>query len=310
MLEVISADLRRIVFAPPAEAEEALGSLFGSAANGDPWRQAIVEDATCLSLLDALWANYVLFAVLPRGGPHRRVLKYSYGEGFSFTTDDVEWRDALRPARVAERLWRPGRREFVVECPGAWRAASFHAELAIPEELRAELAVLWDFRDEAHLGDPDENVDRASLYASGIREDQRPAVFAVVAPERGGSTTQAALTSVTVAGLLWLGVASGLDATTPGAAVSILTAGAALFSGLAAVQGEHRLVKRIFAASRRWLIVVTFAALVASALLALEIPDASPVKQWRAAAVVASVAAFRLVWTAVRAPGYSRTHVP
>jgi hypothetical protein len=310
LLEVIEADLRQVVMAPPEEASDALGFLFGSAAEGDRWRGAIVEDPTCLSLLDALWANYVLFAVLPKGGPNRRILKYSYGEGFSFTTDDVRWRDAIRPTRLARRVWKPDRREFIVECPGAWRAASFHAELAIPEELRVELAVIWDFRTEEQIGESDENVDRASLYASAIKEEQQPAVFAVVAPERGGSGIQAALTSLTVAGLLWLGTASGLDASTPGPAVSIVTAGAAFFSGLAAVQGQHRLVKRIFAASRRWLTLVSIAALAASALLALEIPDAEPVKQWRAAAVIVSVAAVRLGWAAIRAPGYcqARNH--
>lgn len=72
------------------------------------------------------------------------------------------------------------------------------------------------------------------------------------------------------------------------------------------MQGEHRLVKRVFAASRRWLILVTFAALVASALLALELPDAQPIAQWRVAALVASAAALRLAWAAIRAPSYSQ----
>lgn len=307
LLEVIAADLGLIVTAPPDEAADALGSLFGSAGRGDRWRQAIVEDDTCQSLLDALWANYVLFAVLPKGGPNRRILKYGYGEGFSFTTDHARGREAIRPARLARGLWKPDRREFIVECPGAWRAASFHAEIAIPEELRVELAVLWDFHTEGPIGDLDRNVDRASLYAnSPITEEQRPAVFAVVAPERGGAASQAALTSATVAGLLWLGTASGLDASAPGPAVSIVTAGAALFSGLAAAQGQHRLVKRIFAASRRWLTLVSITALAASALLALEIPDAKPVAQWRVGAIIASVAALRLVWAAIRAPGYSQ----
>ena len=307
LLEVIAADLRQVVFAPSEEAEEALGFLLGSAASGDRRRQAIIDSPTCASILDALWSNYVLFAVLPTGGPNRRVLKYSYGEGFGFTTDDVGLRYRLQPKRVAGRFWKPDRREFVIECPSAWRAMSFHAEIAIPEELRVEFAILWDFDAEDALGEPDENVDRASLYASEIEEHQSANVYAEVAPERGGSTAQAALTSFTVSGLLWLGVASGLNATTPGPAVSLLTAGAALFSGLAAVQGEHRLVKRVFRRARLWLIVVTLAALTASALLALEIPCAQPVAQWRVAALVASVAALRLVWAAIRAPGYSQS---
>lgn len=138
--EIIAADLRQVVVGSPPEAQEALATLFEAAAAGDQWREAIVADSTCLSLLDALWQNYVLFAVLPEGGANRRVLKYGYGEGFGFTTDDVRWRHRLHPARLAKGISRPDRREFVVECPGAWRARSFHAEIAIPEELRIEAA--------------------------------------------------------------------------------------------------------------------------------------------------------------------------
>ena len=52
----------------------------------------------------------------------------------------------------------------------------------------------------------------------------------VIAPERRGRTIQSAATSVVVASLLWLGVHSGLDAESPDAAVSLLLAGAALYS--------------------------------------------------------------------------------
>ena len=185
-LEVLAAELRQVVVGSPTEAEDALALLSSAASSGDRWRKAIVEDHTCRSLLDALWKNYVLFAVLAGGGPNRRILKYSYGEGFSFTTDDVRWRHRIHPTRIAGRVSRPDRREFIVECPGAWRAQSFHAEISIPEELRIELAVLHDVRGEEQLGEADENVDRASLYASGIAEHQFPGVFAVVAPERAG----------------------------------------------------------------------------------------------------------------------------
>jgi hypothetical protein len=144
-LEMLAADLRRVVFGDADQAEAAIASMSGSAEAGDQWLSAILNDAAVQSLLNSLWRNYVLFAVLPEGGPNRRVLKYSYGEEFAFATVESSFRDRVSPRAAARRLWRPDRRSFVIECPMAWRAASFHAEVVIPEELRFELAVLWDF---------------------------------------------------------------------------------------------------------------------------------------------------------------------
>lgn len=127
-----------------------------------------------------------------------------------------------------------------------------------------------------------------------------------IAPERAGRLFQAAVTSVVVSTLLWLGVSSGLDAENPGASVSLLLAGAALFSGISASLGEHRLVGAVFNATRRSLGIVTVCALMASASLAMEVPSARPTSVWTvAAAVVCSLAAARLCWAAVRARGDS-----
>lgn len=173
----------------------------------------------------------------------------------------------------------------------------------MPEERRFDTAVLYDFVAGEHVSDADTNVNRASLYAYlEIDADSDVDAYVEVAPERSGRTFQAAATSLIVAALLWLGVASGLDAKNPGPAVSMLLAGAALFSGVAAVQGEHRLVKNVFSASRRWPVLTTVAALAGSASLAMEIPDEHPVSVWRYAAIASTVAAVRLGWSAIRAP--------
>lgn len=89
----------------------------------------------------------------------------------------------------------------------------------------------------------------------------------------------------------------------PGPAVSVLLAGAALFSGVAASRGEHRLVRAVFSGTRRWLAAIALAALAASSSLAMEMPDPHPLWVWRVAAVVCSAAALRLSWAAIRAPG-------
>lgn len=297
VFEMLAADLRQVVYGDPQHAGDALGFFAGSAEAGDPTRAAILDDETCQTLLDTLWANYVLFVVLPSDSANRRVVKFSYGDDFNL--EPQQW----SPGEVGRRLWSPDRRAFWVESRGAWRAKSFHAEIAIPEELRCEFAVLFDINTLEQLSAEDVNVNRAALYASDeLDPDTATAAFVEVTPERAGRPFQAATTSVIVAALLWLGVDSGLDAKNPGAAVSLLLAGAAIFSGLSATQGRHRIVKRVFTTSRFLLAVVALAALAGSASLAMEIPNQHPIGVWRIAAIVCTVAALRLAWSAIRAP--------
>jgi hypothetical protein len=209
----------------------------------------------------------------------------------------------LKPREALYRVSRPDRGRAVIACPGAWRAASFHVEIAIPEELRLERAFLYDLDAREPLSAVDENVNRAALYATEpLDEDRDIIAYAEVAAERAGRTFVSAATGFVASALLWLGVASGLDAKNPGAAISLLLAGAAVFSGLVAVQGQHRIVQRAFAGSRRWLAVIAVSALTASASLAMELPSEHPVATWRLCAIIATFAAVRLIWSAVRAP--------
>lgn len=300
--QLIWGDLRQVVYSPPEQAAEALGMFIGSAEEGDSLRSAIWESEPCQALLAALVHNYVLFAVLPTGGPNRRVLKYSYGDDFRLSISGPFWK-RLAPWWIWERFWHPDRSRFSIACPAWWRAASFHAEIVIPEELRIELACLYDFATDEPLSEADKNKNRASLYADrGPDPYSDVAAYVQIATERRGRTFQAAATSIVVATLLWLGTASGLDTKNPGPAVSLLLAGAALYSGVTASRGEHILVTKIFSASRRWLAIVSVAALAASATLAMQIPDAHPTGVWRIAAIVCTIASCRLLWPAIRAP--------
>ena len=300
VLEMLSADLRQVVMLPPAEALDTLAYLHRAAEAGDPWRAPIVEDPMCTSLLWTLSQNYVLFAVLPPDGPARRILKYSYSEDFTGSVKPATWRYRLQ--LWLRRCWLPDRRLFLIECPGAGRAASFHLEITTAEELRFAQAVLfYDYTGET-ASTYDRNVNRASLYPPEPVDEFGLDAFVEVAPERTGATSQAAVTSFIVAALLWAGYLSDLDVSTPGPAVSLLVGGAALFSGISATRGEHRLVKKVFVGARFWLTIVTIAALVASASLALEIPDDDPTEVWKWAAIVCTVAATQRVWASVRSP--------
>jgi hypothetical protein len=300
--ELLEGDLAQIVLSPPEQAETALGFFIGSAESGDSIRSKIWGNDTCRNLLETLWANYVLFAVLSPGGTNRRILKYSYGDDLT----RPKWgslRERLSPSFIGESIWSPNRRYFLVQCPGAWRATSFHLEIAIPEELRIEAATLVDFETEEPISNVDDNVNRASLYVTqSTQRSQEIGALVEIVPERHGRSFQAATTGTVVTALLWLGECSGLDTDNPGSAVSLLLAGAALFSGVTAVRGEHILVKSLFAPSRRGLIAVGLAALVGSATLAMQIPDPDPTEAWTWAAIFSSVFTAKLVWSAIRAP--------
>jgi len=297
--ELIAGDLGQIVNSSPGEGEEALAVLAGGAQAGNPLRAAVWKDDLCREMLRVLSTNYVLFAVLPPGGARRRILKYSYSDDLERI--NVPWRERLRPSWIWLRARSPDRGRFFVRCPGADRAASFHAEIAIPEELRIETAVLYDFDADVQLSEANENVNRASLYASEPIDPHGDVnAYLEIVAERRGKPSLAASTAVAVCALLWLGVASGLDSENPGPAVSLLLAAAAVFSGLSAVNAEHSLVTQLFSKSKRWLALVAVAALAASASLAMEIPCSHPVGIWRIAAISVSFAAARLLWSAVR----------
>lgn len=302
-LDLLASELGQIVSSDPVEAEFALSTFVGSAEQEGSIRSVVWGDPTCRRLLDILWQHYVLFAVLPEGGPARRILKYSYGEEFALSATRDRLRDRFAPGELIRRVWQPDCRRFSIECPGAERAASFHVEIAIPEELQIRRAVLIDFSSGQRVSEFDHHVNRAALYATEAIEQYADIVaYVEVVPERTGRPIHSAATSVVVALLLWAGVLSGLDAKNPGAAVSILLAGAALYSGLTASGGTHKLVAVIFNGPQRWLALTTLAALVGSGSLALEYPSQAPTGVWTIAAGVASLAGVRLLWSAIRSP--------
>jgi hypothetical protein len=310
-LDPIWTELREVVVSEPKKAVEALSNFVGKAEGGDSLRSAIWANPSCRGMLEALQDNYVLFAVIDGMCSQRRILKYSFSEDFVF--DKVEApsvREQLSPSAIFDRVWRPGRRTFQLLCPGASLAESFHVEVVIPEELRIDLAVLYDFGREAVLSMPDQHRNRASLYPDRpIPPDLDAVAYVVIAPERRGRMIEAAFTGAIVSALIWLGVISGLDFKNPdaaGASASIVLAGAALYSGITAARGEPSLVSQVFSTSRLLLATISLCALAASATLAMEVPDAKPTAVWLIAAILASVPAVWLVWSALRAPGNLR----
>ncbi len=308
LVEALTADLRQIVVADEETALEALEALIGAAEEGEPMRRAMWQDPVCHSLLRTLASDYVLFAALAPGGPDRRILKYGYGDALLLEPPWRRLRDRYAPGELRWRLRNPERTRFFIDCPAAWRAQSFHMEIAMPEELRVAYAVLGRYEPEdpdgtiEDLGPPDKLSNRAALYAAtpiAPHDDVR--AYVEVVAEREGGATRAAMTAIAVAALLWLGWLSKLDAEAPGAAISLLLAGGAVVSGFAATTGNHIIVNKILRGRRRTLMLVALAALAASACLAMEIPDRTPLEVWLAAAIISTIAALRLCWSAHRA---------
>jgi hypothetical protein len=296
------AELSEVVVAEPDKAVEMLNTFVGRAERGDHLPSAAWSRPSCRELLEALRHNYVLFAVVDPACQGRRILKYSSGEDFDDRLTGRRF-ERLAPLAMLDRVWRPGRREFQLRCPEAWRAKSFHVEVVIPEELRIETAFFYDFSRDRLLSAPDSNRNRASLYADcAVNADVEMDAYVVIASERRGATTQAAVTGAVVASLIWLGVVSGLEFNDPDASVSIVVAGAALYSGMTAARGESSLVSRVFSTPRFLLALISVCALGAAATLAMEFPSSRPTTVWLAGAIVSTAASICLLWSAIRAP--------
>lgn len=291
------ADLEYIVTEPAEQAEDELALFVGRAEAGDPIRTPLWRDGPFRTLLKALASNYVVCAVLPAVGVGRRVIKCSFAADIPQSRDEGSW-----VASLWRRLRAPDSAEFFIDFPSAWRARSFHVEIAIPEELRIQVAGLYDFSDPSPVSDLDEDANRASLYLSSpVDSDSETIGHVRIIPERSGRIEQAAWLGFAVSLLLWVGVISGLKASNPAPAVTILLAGSAIYSGLISFGGEHRVVTAIYSAPRRWLRRLAFASLLATGSLALEFPSPRPSGVWTVSAILATLATARLALSAARA---------
>lgn len=284
-------------------------SAFGQAAeNGDVLKARLWENQRFRELMELLTRNYILYAVLEPGGARRRIIKFSYGNETRFGLPRYSWSGGLTQffSDLWQSIWWPDMRWFNVECSALSRTSSYHLEVAFPDDLRADRAALFDLDSSDRVSSVVRNKNRLSLYAEAdtattLGKD----LHALIAfrPERLGRLSAAAGTSILVAGLLWFGVASGLDAETPSAAVTTILTGMAVFSGWTAVKGENSIVVMMLSYIKKYLALVLVAAVVASASLALEFPDCETVTVWKWCAIASTVAALRLTWSAVRASG-------
>ena len=261
----------------------------------------VVGDDTSGYFLATFAESYMLIALL--GDPSgRRILKYAYDEHLRFGGR------ASRARRLARRLgWSP----FVVDVavPTAAHAASYHAEVVVPEELRLDAWILDARSDELLSTDIERSVDRGSLHAPRVALDAEPLLVAAISPERADLPTLAFATSAVTTLLLLLGAAFGnLGSPTAGSSVALLLAGSVLFATAVARSGEHRLVRGIFAGPRWLLSIVAVAALAAAASVAFGAGDGLRDVIWYAAGGMSLLSCLSLAVGFFRAASLTRRH--
>jgi hypothetical protein len=285
--ERLQTDLRRIATKPPSDADAGLNCLVEAARAGDQQAKIVIQDPkTGFFLLD-LAQNYILIAVVESLAP-RRIIKFAYDTATNVGSAPL--------VGLAQHY-------LDIEVPGATRAASYHAEVVVPEELRIAGAFLYDEEGGTiNVHAVDENVDRAALYAADIPLERKPpSIFLAVRSERTGFASVALAISVVTATFLATGALfADFDADTAGPPIAILLAASALFSGAVARSGEHTLVQALFARPRQLLVLLAVCALAAAGVLAFGASESAIRWAWRSGAAVATLIAGLLTLAYVR----------
>lgn len=293
------ASLLALIARSDLDAAHAAMSELRDRAEDAPRIARILVDETSGYFLATFAENYVLIALTaePQG---RHILKYAYDEHLRFGAH------ASRARRLSRRLgWSP----FVIDVavPTAAHAASYHAEVVVPEELRLDAWIVDDRSGELLSTDVEHAVDRASLHAPRVALDAEPLLVTRIRPERADLPTLAFATSAVTALLLLIGAMFGdLGSPTAVSAVALLLAGSVLFATTVARSGEHRLVRGIFAGPRWLLSVVAVAALAAAASIAFGADDSMRDVVWYCAAGLSLLACLSLAVGFVRAASLTR----
>jgi len=278
------ADLERIATGTPEEAEHVIQCMVSAAEGGDQQCEALFEDDSSLFLLADLADNYILLAVCD-DIQRRRILKFSYEEPLS----------QAKPPRLERLGWTPMLIEL--DAPGASRTASYHAEIAIPEELRFDSTFLYD-QDSGEVYADDWEADRAALHAAHVPLGSRARLLFGLHAERATFPAVGAAVAWITALLLLAGAFLGdLEIDKAGPPISVLLAASAVVAGFVARAGEHRLVQSLFAGPRLLLLVSALSALAAAASLAYGATSKTLDIIWIVAAATSLVSAAMLTVT-------------
>ena len=235
------------------------------------------------ALADRLARGFLLCAVVG-DVDRRRVLKFAYDEP----------------------LARPGRFAHFYDAPGCTEAASYHAEVDVPDEMRARTTELLDNVTGSILTEGPRDADRPAVYyVADTGRRLEPGISVRYGTERGRFLLPAALVAGVIAlelALPWLLADLRHLAASAGPAISVLLSSSAIFSALVLRSGEHPLVRLVLAPYRLCLAAATLAAVVAGASLGFQAGAGALRWCWGLGAVVALLAVGILSWEAARAP--------
>ena len=228
--------------------------------------------------------SFVLWAVV-RGVDRRRVFKFAYDEPY-----------ALRPGLA-----------YVYDAPGCAEAGSYHAEVAVPSDLKARTTRLWDAETGGVLATGARDADRPALYVSidPARPPGRAEVVVDFGAERGRFLGPAAIVSSVITLLValpWLFADLEALAGSSGPAIGLVLSTSAVFSVLVLRTDEHPLLRRLLVGYRLALVASTLAALFAAAALGFQAEAWIIETTWALAAVVAAGTAGILLVAVVRSP--------
>jgi hypothetical protein len=244
-------------------------------------------------LAEILSRSFVLWAVV-RGLERRRVFKFAYDEPFS------------------QRLGLA----YVYAAPGSTEAWSYHAEVAVPEDLRARTTRLWDAASGEVLVSGIVDADRPALYYVGdpARQPARPQVVVDYGAERSRFLGPAAIVATVIALLVALPTVFADLRTlseSAGPAIGLVLSTSAVFSALVLRTDEHPLLRRLLIRYRLCLVASTLAALFAAAALGFRAENWIIDVTWWGATVVSILTAAILVVAVARSPSaYSRPAPP
>jgi hypothetical protein len=235
------------------------------------------------ALAERLARGFLLCAVV-NDVTRRRVIKFAYDEP----------------------LARPGRSVHFYDAPCCTEAASYHAEVDVPDEMRARTTELIDNVTGTVLASGARDADRPAVYyAAGAGRRLEPGISVRYGTERGRFLVPAALVAWVIALELALPrLLADLShlASSGGPAIAVLLSSSAIFSGLVLRSGEHPLVRLVLAPYRLCLAAATLCAVVAGAALAFRASGGVLAWSWGAGTVVAAAAAGILSVEAARAP--------
>ncbi len=183
-------------------------------------------------MVATLSRSFVLWAVV-RGLERRRVFKFAYDEPYA---------------------QQPGL-DYVYEAPGCFEAWSYHAEVAVPVDLKARTTRLWDAATGEVLATGARDADRPALYVSidPERRLERPQVVVDYAAERGRFLAPAAIVATVITLLValpWVFADLEALAASSGPAIGLVLSTSAVFSALVLRTDEHPLLRRLLVGYR------------------------------------------------------------